>query len=107
MARRLNGTRAARVIINCDGFNGREDENLSIADAALSSRSRDSADRLYRFLHEIIIDHNFKPYLAEQMDLVLNAAVKGRMTFLATVTLGIYYGQSMDSDLVQSFTDGL
>src|SRR2546428_813115 len=78
----------------------RSDEDLAVADLA-GTRCLD--DGLNGTLDHVVTEDHLDFDLGKEIDDILGASVKLGMTFLATETLNLSYGQPGNPDLGQAF----
>ena len=85
----------------------RQNEDLSIPDLAIGSCLPAPDDCLHGRLNELVIDGDFELHLANQIHLVLVAAVHFGVSLLATQALNITDREAEDLHLAQRFLDSL
>ena len=63
----------------------------------------DCDDDVHRFLHALVAEHDFKFHLRQKIDGVFAAAINLGVPFLATESLDLTHGHSLDADFGQRF----
>jgi hypothetical protein len=84
---------------DADRLVDRRDEDLAVADPAGMGRV---LDRLHRALNQPILHHHLDLHLRQEVDHVFGPAIQLGMAFLATETLGLGDGDTLDADFVKS-----
>src|ERR1700719_691272 len=97
-SRPLQGALASLIVANSNRVIHTSKEYFAVANFA---RSRRGHDCLHGFLDHVIRQHHFNFYLRDQVDGVLAASVKLRMTLLPAVPAHLEHRHALDTDLVQ------
>src|SRR5947207_2368594 len=71
----------------------RQYKHFAVADCPFLAGATPFDNRFDRRLDEVVVHGNLKLHLAQQIDLVLVAAIHLRLTFLPSKTLAIEHGQ--------------
>src|SRR5215469_16512098 len=94
-------------IVDSNRLLGGDDEDLAVADIPVRSGAGHVHDAVDRAVEEVVVDEDLQRDLAQQMRLVLVAAIHLRAAPLAAVALGIADGHPRYADLVERFAQRL